>query len=254
MNPLTKPSIDPAQVYDTCVALYSDDAAKQRLKGSKDTILDEIAVYVERGAAAELYQMEEFWGVEEGATGDDLIGLYDRMLDKKRSGRAYYNKLRSAAKDDTCPYCGQRKVRTLDHYLPKSRFSLLGVAPVNLVPSCSDCNKDKDTKATGKPDKQFIHPYFDRLPAGIWLHAEVLQTSPASFRFRADAPSDWPSPLPQRIKFHFNKLNLAGLYTSHAGSRLSKIRGSLGRCHGRSVQHVKAWIRDAADSAGRLSG
>ena len=253
MNPLPKPSLDPAKVYDSCVALYSDDASKVRLTGSKDTVMEEIAVYDERGLAAELFLMEEFWGVEEGATGDELIGLYDRMLDKKRSGRTFYDKLRSAAKDDTCPYCGQRKVSSLDHYLPKKRFPLLAVAPVNLIPSCSDCNKDKDTKANGKRDKQFIHPYFDRLPAGVWLHAEIRQTSPATFRFRAEAPSNWPSPLPKRIKFHFNELNLGRLYTSHAGSHLSKIRGSLRRCHARSVHHVKAWIRDAADSAAEIN-
>ena len=253
MNPITKPTIDPAEVYDTCVDLYSDAASQKRLKDSKELVLDEIDVYDRLGEAAELFKMEEFGSVQGGATGDDLTGLYDRMTQKARNGRAYYDKLRSSAKDDTCPYCGQRKVRTLDHYLPKKRFPRLAVAPVNLVPSCSDCNKDKDTKVAGNREKQFIHPYFDRLPAGIWLHAEVLQTSPASFRFRAEAPSDWPSPLPQRIKFHFEELNLAALYASHAGSHLSKIRGSLRRCHDRSVQHVKDWIRDAADSAAEIN-
>jgi hypothetical protein len=249
MYHLPKPHVDAEQVFDTCVSLYANKKNRSKLNDSKSTIFGEIKVYESYAHKALLFKMEQYDGVENLADGKMLRGLYSRMLDKKRAGRAFYDEIRSSADSGTCPYCGQRKVSTLDHYLPKSIFPIFSVAPINLVPSCVECNKDKMVEVGMNPYEQFIHPYFDRFPSGKWLHAEVLETSPASFRFFVKPPEDWPPVFQKRISYHFKKLNLAALYTSHAGSRLTSIRLSLRRCRARSEDDVKIWLDDSTESA-----
>lgn len=213
------------------------------------TIAGEILLYDYLGEVAELYKMVEYDGIEDCADGNDLRGLYTRMIRKNSIGKSIYDRIKAAPKNGTCPYCGHRKVRTIDHYLPQSKFPIFSVSPTNLVPSCVECNADKGAKTAKRAPKQFIHPYFDRLPTGKWLSAEVRETSPASFLFFADPPTSWDSILQQRIINQFNALNLASLYVSHAGSSLSKIRGSLRRASSRGVSGVKFWLEDSAESA-----
>jgi len=57
-----------------------------------------------------------------------------------------------------CPICGNYySDSTLDHVLPKTRYTQYAVTPINLVPMCFSCNKAK-----GKSDISF-HPYFQNL-------------------------------------------------------------------------------------------
>ena len=54
-----------------------------------------------------------------------------------------------------CPICEQNRPNmTIDHVLPKSKFSQYTVTPVNLVPMCLDCNKSKGDSEI------FFHPYY----------------------------------------------------------------------------------------------
>ncbi|TGA97710.1 hypothetical protein E4665_11460 [Sporolactobacillus shoreae] len=66
-----------------------------------------------------------------------------KMVPKSQLGRPYYDLFLSLPPNEKCPYCGQKKVSTLDHFLPKSVYTPLIVTPTNLVPSCKDCNTEK---------------------------------------------------------------------------------------------------------------
>lgn len=60
--------------------------------------------------------------------------------------------------DSPCPICGNYyENRTLDHVLPKSRYTQYTVTPINLVPMCLNCNKAKGTSRIS------FHPYFQDL-------------------------------------------------------------------------------------------
>lgn len=76
-------------------------------------------------------------------TKKQLLKVYSARMAKPGSvGRPIYNKL-MVVPQKRCSLCAQRDVSTLDHYLPESHHSLLVVVPVNLVPSCKDCNFNK---------------------------------------------------------------------------------------------------------------
>jgi hypothetical protein len=43
------------------------------------------------------------------------------------------------------PFCGVGHGSALDHNLPKTKFPQLLVVPLNLVPSCKNCNTGNNT-------------------------------------------------------------------------------------------------------------
>jgi len=149
------------------------------------------------------------------------------MVRKKGAGRAIYDRILAAPVNGTCPMCGIGIVNTLDHYLPKTHFPVFSVTPNNLVPACTWCQGAKleyfPTTAAG----QLLHPYYDDVSAEVWLRAEVVVGVPASFHYFADPPAHWARSLKQRVATHLKELNLAKLFSSNAGSRLSEIRHRL---------------------------
>jgi len=71
-----------------------------------------------------------------------------------------------------CPICdcsfGYSQV-TLDHILPKSKFPIYAITPINLVPTCHNCNIRKGTKVPSK----VLHPYFHKFETFEYLSIEI---------------------------------------------------------------------------------
>ena len=153
--------------------------------------------------------------------------------------------------------CAHRAVTTLDHHLPKAHYPALAVAPLNLVPSCSDCNKAKLARVPHAPEDVSIHPYFDDVDSERWLFAEVLEVAPASIRFRVEPPAAWEALLAERVRRHFRGLNLSALYGSEAAEELLNIRHLLATIHATGgADEVRLYLEEHAESclAGRLNG
>ena len=92
---------------------------------------------------------------------DDIIKLYDQKFSKLgEDTRKYYDAI-LANGGKICPICGVGKRRTLDHFLPKSKYPLLCVTPLNLVPTCRDCNMEKGAKSSTDYYEMPFNPYFD---------------------------------------------------------------------------------------------
>src|SRR5690606_2425627 len=87
--------------------------------------VDEYLEHADLGALFDMPQVEP-QGVERA----DLIGLYSRVL-VNGGERPLYLKLRGASRYNRCPSCGQRDVKTLDHYLSKDAYPEPAVAPAN---------------------------------------------------------------------------------------------------------------------------
>lgn len=172
---------------------------------------------------------------------------YRLVQQHQKPGREVYEGLKSAAR--ICPYCGHRDVETLDHYLPKALFPVYSVAPVNLVPSCRDCNSEKGDDLITEVEKQVLHPYYDRLPDDQWLFADVDETQPPSFRFRASSPPDWDPIHRARVAEHLNTFALYRLYGSQAGEEFSNIKLRLLNLHrDGGADQVHAHLADEFES------
>ena len=98
---------------------------------------------------------------------------------------------------------------------------------MNLVPCCSDCNKDKDTIDASSLEDQLIHPYYDNVGDILWLEAEVIEDEPVAIVFSVVDFSSTDMVLYARVRNHFDSLSLGDLYSSHAAEELQNLGGTL---------------------------
>ena len=120
---------------------------------------------------------------------------------------------------------------TLDHYLPKTKYPQLSVVPINLVPSCKDCNTGKSTAVYFTAEEQSLHPYYDHhsFVNEQWLYAEVIHTKPASIRFYVQAPAHWDDISKARVQSHFRGFKLGSRYSIEASNQIACLREILSR-------------------------
>ncbi len=188
----------------------------------------------------------------------ELEAVYvNRMAKKGAPGRAVYETLIAAPMHGRCPLCCQRLVTTLDHHLPKAHYPDLAVTPLNLVPSCSDCNKAKLAGFPQQASDVCLHPYYDNVDEHRWLFAEVVQSHPASLRFFVNPPQDFDNLLQTRLLNHFDRLRLGRLYAAQAAEELLNIRYLLRMVFDADGRDgVRVHLADEANSRfqGRLNG
>jgi len=130
----------------------------------------------------------------------------------------------SLAPLNRCPFCGTGIVTTLDHYLPKAKFPTFSVLAYNLVPSCKDCNKGKQTSYASTKEEQTLHPYYDDFMNEQWLFAKVEQTSPVSISFFVDAPTEWSNVDKSRVEAHFIEYDLGIRFSVEASNELANLK------------------------------
>jgi len=162
-----------------------------------------------------------------GVTRAELIANYETRLAKSGSScRAIYDQLRLAV--DLCPLCHARSVTCLDHFLPKGEHAIFATTPVNLVPACAECNKNKGSRVDPT-----LHPYFDAVDEIEWLRGTLQGPS---VHFEVDPPPNWTPQVTERVKSHFRVFKLASTFSIHAAEEMS------------SIAHNVHGIREAAGS------
>ncbi|MBJ7570898.1 hypothetical protein JG789_06730 [Bacillus halotolerans] len=152
--------------------------------------------------------------------------LVDKPMSQK-IGRKVYESILSNTTHNLCPYCSHRDVKTVDHYLPKAKYISYAITPLNLLPCCSDCNKDKLDSHSLIEENMLIHPYFDDISQIDWLECRVIENSwPISFAYEvSDDITDLI--LKSRIMYQFKLLNLGKLYADNATREFNKRVKSL---------------------------
>lgn len=160
-------------------------------------------------------------------TKSNLINLYENNLrNKDKPARDYYDSL-LVSSGERCPFCGDiGHTKNLDHFLPKAHFPEFSVMPLNLVPSCRDCNMGEkgQTYATCEVE-QAIHPYVDKdiFFQEQWVFAEYLNEDDGALRYYTCCPENWRQEDKDRAQNHFSNLNLADRYRLEAAKHLSEI-------------------------------
>lgn len=227
MKTLPAPVMEAETVLLACAATIADPNLRRRVRRQRNRVTQAERIYRQRGGNATLYRIA---GTDDvgTVTGDEMVWVYDNKLSRKKdAARHHYDTLLQSVPHNTCPFCSQRKIRTLDHYLAKTTHPVYAVTPLNLVPSCSDCNKSKLAHVPEAAEEQVMHPYFDSADTARWLVATVVQGKPPGVTFAVREPPTWSAIKQARIKKHFDLLGLEELYASHAGSRLANLKFSL---------------------------
>lgn len=233
MKRLAPPTIDANDVYVTCAS----GIGLAPFKGKVDAGLPEFNIiandYTGKSAAGDLFQIPHIPNVKgvdptvfADLTKKDLIKMYEYYMVGKHPGRAIYDTILLAA-NEKCPYCGGiGRPRTLDHYLPKSSFPQFAIHPLNLCPSCRDCNDEgKGTSFAQQAEDQIIHPYVDpdHFFNDQWVFADVIEDDPCSLRFYSMPPDHWTTVDIARASKHFEVFDLGVRYAIQAGEELSSV-------------------------------
>jgi hypothetical protein len=258
MLKLDPPRRSARESFVACISRVREPGLRARLEGVEDAIVANSGAFEAAAAAQSLHQIARHATVEGTVSRAEMEAVYvQRMAKKGAPGRAIYEELISAPAHGRCPICAQRSVTTLDHHLPKAHYPALAVAPVNLVPSCSDCNKAKLAGSPRTAVDVTLHPYFDDVDANCWLFAEVVETRPAALRFFVDAPVELGDLLAERLKNHFGTFDLARLYAAEAAEELLNVRYQLNLLHETGgADEVRAHLVEEAESRrrARLNG
>ncbi|WP_143959488.1 HNH endonuclease [Litoribacter populi] len=232
MRKIAKPSIKVSAVIDDCIDNMTDIVLKSEIQKSIGVFTTAEFELENKILINELYKIQMKEEISTSLNIDELKKLYtNRLVNKQNKGRKYYDSIFVSAPNGKCPLCSQRIVRALDHYLPKSKYPIYSITPINLVPACTDCNKDKLVEVPTKGEEETLHPYFDDVEGGSWLKMEILHCKPFVIEYFVSPPNDWDELLKKRIKFHFKVYNLNELYSIHAQEEFENIRNQLTELH-----------------------
>ena len=250
MIKLDRPIQEADDVFTTCISRVRDAQLKARLEGVKQAVVDASAEFDDAATHTRLHQIAPQGLVGGVVTQSEMEAVYtQRMARKGAPGRDIYDALFTSAPQGKCPLCGHRTVSTLDHHLPKAHYPALAVAPLNLVPACSDCNKSKLAGVPANANEETLHPYFDDIDDDRWLVAEVVHTHPAALRFSVGVPVHWSPMLAARVGWHFQVLGLGRLYSAEAADELLNIRHQLRSLHASGgVALVQIELQERAES------
>jgi 5-methylcytosine-specific restriction endonuclease McrA len=182
------------------------------------------------------------------ATSPDLTGNYDSGGTETRRLRAQLLANNAGGK---CAMCGRGTATTLDHYLPKQLFPEFSVLPLNIVPSCWDCNHKKGFSYR-RASAIFLHSYLDSVPHDVrflFARVEVLDSAVA-FEYWVDPPDELGA-LVDRIRDHFESLDLAAAYSVEALHEANERRQELRRLYEASdddPEAIREYLWHEADS------
>lgn len=156
----------------------------------------------------------------------EIVKIYtQKLVQQDQPARKYYNQIISLAPNGICPYCRQQIASTLDHFLPKSHYSSLVITPTNLIPSCSNCNKNKSDSIIDSVENAIFNPYYENSDKYIWLKGNLVEDSSSDsliMTFYVEDANLDPT-YRERIKNQFLMLKLNILYSKHAAEELIVI-------------------------------
>jgi len=232
---IKKPIMNLSEILNVCFTSTSNPR-KQRVMSYASYILQKQEEYLTLASDDNLISFED--NIFNGGTihnfKDDMIWLYDNKFSKlKGPARSYYDCIKLSARNNKCPYCLHRDVTQVDHYLPKASQPVLAITPENLIPSCTDCNKDKLNEDT----EIFAHPYFDEIDLEVYLKCySVYSNGDIVFIFDIEKPQQWREDLFNRVSNQIKSSNLLEFYGTHAIAEYNMIRYSLIRLSKRSSE------------------
>jgi hypothetical protein len=231
MRRLQRPTASAEQTYDLCVSTIADTLLRGNFAASRENILGIYEHYNQLAQNQQLHVLEPFEGNDDALvvgriTKGDLKRLYTQQLaGRGKPARVLYDQILASAPLGRCPYCGFGQVSTLDHFLAKAKFPRTSVLPINLVPSCKDCNHGKRAVVARVPAEQVIHPYFEtaQIEEEQWLFAAVQETVPVSVIYRATPPAAWNDALQSRASNQLKDFDLPRRFALEAANEIAGL-------------------------------
>ena len=249
MKKLSKPGFNVDDVVLSCVESIRNRSLANRLVRAIPVLAKEEAAYASHGRRGMLHRIKGSEDVNGSLSAKEMAKLYKGTLSRSGSeSRRLYDRIKMSSPMGICPLCNQRVVSTLDHHLPKTSHPGLSLTPLNLVPACSDCNKEKLHRVAKRVEDQTLHPYYDDVDTDRWLHASVQESAPPAVLFYVADDCDFDEVTLERVRTHFETFKLAKLYSAQAAAELASIEHllfRLGKAGG--GKKVKKYLKQQAN-------
>jgi len=160
---------------------------------------------------------------------EDLQQLYSFSNSKIQELLRIVTTTKNNRKRSVCPNCTIGEVNSFDHILPQGEFSEFIVNPLNLVPSCSNCNSRKSRFYAKDGKKLFLNLYIDKIPRYQYLHADITVKSilEIEIRFYLFKPDGMNEDFYNLISSHYNKLKLIRRFSDHTDDVVTEFENSI---------------------------
>lgn len=225
MHSLPVPNLTFSEIFTACVARIREPS-RSALTAETDDIGSYVERYVALAKTNDLFTLVPHIEVGNSTRAAHVNTYEGHVANKSSDLRRFYNSIKSAKKTYRCPFCGWAQIKQVDHFVPKQIYFRLSVVPQNLVPICSDCNKAKGEFHGDRKERALFHPYFDPIPTGPWLSAEISVSDAVAVTYSIDfAVVDQLTG--HRLDNQFRKLEIFEAYEDLASHHLISLRDSL---------------------------
>ncbi len=129
---------------------------------------------------------------------------------------------------NTCQNCTINEINSFDHYVPKEEYSEYIVNPINLLPSCTQCNSYKGIRWKENNSPLFLNLYLDTLPQEQYLFADInIVDGIVDVNFKLDNPNNIDNSLFLLIKSHYTKLHLLDRFKLNVDLVITPLRNTI---------------------------
>ena len=194
-----------------------------------------------------------FSAISQNENGKILIAIYKGITQKNSNRRKHYDSILSLSNGGLCPFCSHGSVTTIDHFLPKEKYPIYAILPYNLIPCCSDCNKNKGSLSPKGLEEQFIHPYYEKVDDVRWLHAICKYRDGGYILDFYVKKTVLSKEREERFKYSFNTLKLSRLYTLQASREINVIMQTVKKIFDNSPSDKKAVRKELINEAKKYS-
>lgn len=220
-------AVDATDVFDA-IAAAKHQPRRGRMRAARTEVLDAYQAYAD--AAPEVGGLDEA-----PLTVSQKEAMRHAFTVETAPMTALRGELLKRISVARCPFCGISESSTLDHYLPKEQYSEFSVFPKNLVPSCAVCNTRKRDRIVdeGTNVRMFLHPCYDVIPDTAFLSVRArMEEDALVLSYRLTRPAGMALQTFQRLRSHFDQLDLADRYRrmglEHLGGQYPALRRAYG--------------------------
>lgn len=126
--------------------------------------------------------------------------------------------------NNTCQNCSIGEVNSFDHYLPQSEFAEFIVNPLNLIPSCSNCNGRKNSIWRNNGKRVFLNQYLDTLPSIQYLFVNIDSSeSTINVCYYLENKGNIENGIFEKITNHYERLDLLNRFKENSHSIISEL-------------------------------
>lgn len=213
MYKLNKPNLDIETFFLGCLPLSERNQKRINALAVKNEAIIKGQEYDEITVQGQIHTLEanEDYGI--------LVDVYNGIY--RGRAREKYDCILSSAKNNICPFCSHGIVSTVDHFLPKEKYTPYAILPFNMVPCCSLCNKNKLDYSPNLRETTILHPYYDNIDDIEWLKATCLYINDGYIINFFINPDIIDNAIYQRIYKHFELLKLGKTYTSQVAQEIT---------------------------------